>query len=155
MSKAPIPRGRKVTGEKEVVETTISPVEKTVMTEDFPQLFFGKAVKSFEEKEQAINDFSKVIAEKLEKGIELSENETGFKLSLEPKRTVFIPRSKQDPKGAAETVTINGYKYLIKKGMSADVPKSVAEILFNFLKSEEILIDSSIENDTDKKAALD
>ncbi len=155
MSKAPKPKGRKSTGEMKIVEDTISPVEVVETIYELPKAFFGKIVRNQEEKEKAIEELKNTIAEKMAQGKELSENETGFKLSLEPKVNVFIPRSKQDPKGAVETVSINGYRYEIMKGTSVDVPKSVANILFNFLKSEELLIDSSIENDNDKKAALD
>jgi hypothetical protein len=159
--KAPKPKGRKASGELDetvvvesnVVETT--KVESTTLdAQSFPINFFGKVVKDQLELEEVKKSFDESIKDKMIKGIELTEYETGYKLSLEPKVSIFIPRVKGDPAGAAETATVNGYKYVIKKGVRVLLPRTVGKIIDNHLMSEDLLIDESIENNEDKKSAL-
>jgi hypothetical protein len=55
-------------------------------------------------------------------------------LAAQPKVDFYIPLSAKEKLGQAyETVTINGYRLEIKKGMMVKVPKQVADMLAEFL----------------------
>jgi hypothetical protein len=54
-------------------------------------------------------------------------------LAQQPKVDFYIPLEPGEKMGAFETVTINGYRLEIKKGMMVAVPRQVAEILANML----------------------
>ena len=47
----------------------------------------------------------------------------------EPKVSVMIPLAHREKEGASEVVVVNGYSYIIQKGMRVEVPKTVADIL--------------------------
>lgn len=64
-----------------------------------------------------------------DKAIDAIALETGLALKEEPKVQVLIPQIS----GESDTVEccINGYNYVIKKGVSVALPKSVAAVLKN------------------------
>ncbi len=168
MSKtAPKPKGRTASGELEetkVINEVETKVEASATnevesktpeaTKEFPIIFFGRTVNSQEELEDVKKSFDESIEKKMKESIELTDLETGYKLSLEPKESVFLARNKGEPNGAFETVTMNGYKYIIKKGVRVLVPRSVSKILDNHLISEDKLVDESIDSNEEKKNAL-
>jgi hypothetical protein len=55
-------------------------------------------------------------------------------LEAQPKRSIMIPKEKNDQDGAFETVQINGYTYQIKKGVYVEVPELVAQIIMDAKK---------------------
>lgn len=55
-------------------------------------------------------------------------------LDSQPKRSIMIPKGAKEPEGASETVQINGYTYIIKKGVYVDVPELVAQIIMDAKK---------------------
>jgi hypothetical protein len=60
---------------------------------------------------------------------EIREN-TAALLAKQPKRTVRLRADPNNPKAPNfETVQINGYTYMIKKGEEVDVPEEVYNIL--------------------------
>lgn len=50
-------------------------------------------------------------------------------LDAQPKVDFYIPLSDTEKEGAHEVVQLNGYKFVIKKGVFVSLPKQVAEIL--------------------------
>lgn len=50
-------------------------------------------------------------------------------LAAQPKVRIMIPREKNDPIGAFETVQINGYTFQIIKGEYVEVPEQIATII--------------------------
>lgn len=50
-------------------------------------------------------------------------------LDREPKEWTHIPLSPFEKKGVYETITINGYRYTIQKGIRVLVPKPVADLI--------------------------
>ena len=50
-------------------------------------------------------------------------------LEAEPKVSYRIPLGFKEKKGATEVVVINGYSFVIKKGVRVEVPQSVALVL--------------------------
>ena len=55
--------------------------------------------------------------------------ETKRILDASPHVDFIIPPAEGDPKGAAETVQINGYKLTIMKGVKVNIPEAVANLL--------------------------
>lgn len=55
--------------------------------------------------------------------------ETKRKLSLEKKVRMMIPLDQGEKSGAYRTVSINGYRFDVKKNMMVDLPESVAQLL--------------------------
>lgn len=78
------------------------------------------------------------------------------KLDKEPKVRVIVPLRFGERPGAIETVTINGYRYEIKKGYYVDVPQSVADLIIQQASAEaEAGLDKRVdlmEDDADKEA---
>lgn len=59
-------------------------------------------------------------------------------LDKEPKVRFHVPLEPGERAGKShETVTINGYKYTIPKGVSVDIPEPVAKLLENYLGIKE------------------
>lgn len=90
------------------------------------------------------------------------ENLTGDALAMkkalekEPKVSYYIPLGIGEKKGAYETVTLNGYRLTIKKGVRVEIPKPMA-IELDRLQGiqEEIGLDKRIDlSDKDKQDAL-
>jgi hypothetical protein len=52
-------------------------------------------------------------------------------LAKQPKVRIMIPREKNDPVGASETVQINGYTIQIMKGEYVEVPEQIAKIIMD------------------------
>lgn len=55
-------------------------------------------------------------------------------LHSQPKVTIMIPLEPGEGEGATLPVTLNGYKYTIKKNVYVEVPKQVAEVIMNSLR---------------------
>jgi hypothetical protein len=90
------------------------------------------------------------------------ENLTGDALAMKkelekaPKVSYYIPLGIGEKKGAYETVTLNGYKLTIKKGVRVEIPKPMA-IELDRLQGiqEEIGLDQRIDlSDKEKQDAL-
>ena len=73
------------------------------------------------------------------------------KLSTQPKTNFYIPLTTGEKLGQAyETVTINGYRLEIKKGMMVEVPQQVADMLTSYLNIQtSVGIDMRVENKSD------
>lgn len=54
-------------------------------------------------------------------------------LSKQPKVRVLIPLEPGEKRGSTESVTLNGYRLNIQKGVYVDVPQQVADVLSNSL----------------------
>jgi len=64
------------------------------------------------------------------------------KLSKEPKMPFWIPLDQGEKKGVAyRSVTLNGYRFEIKKGMLVQVPRSIYNILVDSYNAEAEAID--------------
>lgn len=58
------------------------------------------------------------------------------KLSKEPKITFFVPLDPGEKPGAYRSVTINGYRCEVKKGVMVALPQSIAKLLMNAYQIE-------------------
>ncbi len=56
-------------------------------------------------------------------------------LDSEPKVSVFWPLMNGEKEGAQDMVSINGYRYIIQKGIMVEVPKSIAELVKQHVES--------------------
>jgi len=76
-------------------------------------------------------------------------------LEREEKVSFYIPLEAGEKAGAFETVTINGYRMEVKKGVMQELPKSVVAILAEHYKvAAEAGKQMLIENDDKKLEAL-
>lgn len=50
-------------------------------------------------------------------------------LDKQDKVKIFIPLEGKEPKGAVETVIVNGYRFDIMKGVKVEVPEQIADII--------------------------
>ena len=58
------------------------------------------------------------------------------KLAKEPKMSFFIPLEPGEKPGAYRSVTINGYRCEVKKGVMVPLPMSIAKLLMNAYQIE-------------------
>lgn len=92
--------------------------------------------------------------------LELSEaaRMTKEKLSKEEKMPIFIPFEPGEVKGAYRPVSINGYRFEVKKGMMVPVPKTVAKLLMEAMNITTEVLDNHDTNlnnaNEEKKKAL-
>lgn len=63
--------------------------------------------------------------------IEGEAKKTKEKLSKEPKVSIYIPLDPGEGPGAYRSVTINGYRFEIKKNVMVEVPRSVAALIMH------------------------
>ena len=76
-------------------------------------------------------------------------------LDKQPKVAFLIPLASGEKNGAYETVQINGFRMVIKKGAMVTIPKQVAEILANHYKvNTEAGDDIRIDRDDNIRSAL-
>lgn len=61
---------------------------------------------------------------------------TKAKLALEPKVQIVIPLDAGEKKGAFRAVSINGYRFEIKKNVMVSVPKSIAALVMSAYQTE-------------------
>lgn len=64
-----------------------------------------------------------------EMDLEEAKAATKVLLDAQPKRMVMLNKKEGDVENAAEIITINGYPYVITKGIPVEVPESVAKIV--------------------------
>lgn len=70
------------------------------------------------------------MAKKLtDKEIDKIAEQFGAEMAKQPKVKIIIPKDSLNPKNDAIPVCINGYTYLIKRGVAVEVPETVAQIL--------------------------
>lgn len=83
-------------------------------------------------------------------GLSLTEEQlvTKEKLAREPKMQIFVPLEPGEKRGAYRSVTINGYRFEIKKGMQVLVPESVGKLLMDAYE-----IESAVLNDNELNLA--
>ncbi len=55
--------------------------------------------------------------------------DTGAVLAAQPKRTIRLYQEPGARKLPEETVSVNGYNYVIQRGVEVEVPQTVYEIL--------------------------
>lgn len=55
-------------------------------------------------------------------------------LHAQPKVTIMIPLDSGENENATMPVTLNGYRYEIKKNIYVEVPKQIADVVMNALK---------------------
>lgn len=79
----------------------------------------------------------KTTADKPKKAAPLSDGEmkrianiTKAHLDAQPKRKIRLPKSQNPKDPNFETVQINGYTFIIKRGEDVEVPDEVAQILY-------------------------
>jgi hypothetical protein len=77
-------------------------------------------------------------------------------LALQPKVDFYLPLEPGEKLGQAyETVTINGYRLEIKKGMMVSVPKQIAETLAEYLSiSTSAGVEHRVDRDEKRQEAL-
>lgn len=99
--------------------------------------------------------------EKEEKELEFGEKAaqrrayTKQELEKEPTVNFMVPLDDDEEAGVAEeTVQINGYRYVIKKGQMVEVPKPVADLLANKYRVEVEVAQKSIDGNKAKQEAL-
>lgn len=99
----------------------------------------------------------KEVKEQPKKAVEAKTKDvalaTKAKLEQEEKINFYLPLADGEKVGAIETVTINGYRTVVKKGVMQQLPKSIVNILAEHLKisaeaGKQMLIDR--DNDTIK-----
>lgn len=74
------------------------------------------------------------------------------RLSLQPKVTIMVPLDPGEPKGSTISVTINGYRTIIRKNVYVELPKQVADMIKEHLQmTDKALADDSTSLD-EKKA---
>ena len=61
---------------------------------------------------------------------------TGEKINKQPKVTIVVPLEEGEPENSVQNVSINGYKWSIKKGVMVSVPEQVARMIMKRLKVE-------------------
>lgn len=80
------------------------------------------------------------------------------KLAKQPKLPIFLPLEAGERKGMAyRSVTINGYRFEVKKGMIVYVPQAVHDLLVNAMQAtaDATEVDENLENaDGSKRRAL-
>lgn len=80
------------------------------------------------------------------------------KLANQPKMPIFLPLEAGERRGIAyRSVTINGYRCEVKKGMMVQVPQSIYEILMNSMNdtAESTEIEENLDRaDARKRSAL-
>lgn len=80
------------------------------------------------------------------------------KLAAQPKMPIFLPLEAGERRGVAyRSVTINGYRCEVKKGMMVQVPQSIYEILMNSMNetAESTEIEENLDSASpEKKRAL-
>jgi hypothetical protein len=78
----------------------------------------------------------------------LSATQTKAILDKEPKINFLVPLFPGEKEGAYENVTVNGYRYTIKKGVMVEIPKTVANILADHYR---ISMSAGAENEIGRK----
>lgn len=80
------------------------------------------------------------------------------KLASQPKLPIFLPLEAGERKGMAyRSVTINGYRFEVKKGMIVYVPQAVHDLLVNAMQAtaDATEVDENLDNaDSSKRRAL-
>ena len=67
-------------------------------------------------------------------------------MDKQPKRSYYIPLNFGEKKGAEETVTVNGYKLTIKKGVRVMIPEPMAQDLDRLLGiQDEVALDKRVD----------
>jgi len=67
-------------------------------------------------------------------------------MDKQPKRSYYIPLNFGEKKGAEETVTTNGYKLTIKKGVRVMIPEPMAQDLDRLLGiQDEVALDKRVD----------
>lgn len=61
--------------------------------------------------------------------IDAMVKEFGAEMAKLPKVKIIVPIDPLNPKDEAVPVGINGYNYLIKRGVAVEVPETIAQIL--------------------------
>lgn len=76
-------------------------------------------------------------------------------MANEPKVSYIIPLGFGEKKGAYETVSINGYKLTIQKGVRVEIPLPFAKLLDEYLGIQEnVGLDKRLDLDEEKQKVL-
>lgn len=147
--------------EEKVEEVKEEEPEAEAEGEDDPELDVDPEVEAEEEplkSEEVKSSQSFPQAQSREDiGIEYGKMTKDMKehLAKQPKVAFLIPLSEGEKNGAFETVQINGYRMVIKKGTMVQIPQQVAEILADHYRiSSEAGQDYRIDRDSKVKDAL-
>ncbi len=94
-------------------------------------------------------------------GLSLTDEQlaTKQKLANEPKMQIFVPLDPGEKRGAYRSVTINGYRFEIKKGTQVLVPESVGRLIMSAYEIEAAVLNDNEynlnnDNEGDRRAAL-
>lgn len=93
-------------------------------------------------------------------GLSLTDEQlvTKDKLSRQPKVLVYVPLDPGEKKGAYRSVTINGYRFEVKKGMQVQVPQAVADLIMSAYEIESAVLNDNEYNlgqsDDERRRAL-
>lgn len=93
-------------------------------------------------------------------GLSLTDEQlvTKEKLSKQPKVMIYVPLDPGEKKGAYRPVTINTYRFEVKKGMQVSVPESVAKLIMRAYEIESAVLNDNEYNlsqsDDERRRAL-
>jgi len=103
------------------VEPIVEPVVEKVVEPVSVQKDFRLNVEGVREPQERMTEDSK---------------RTGRIINAEPTVRFYFPLGIGEPFGVEQSVKINGYHWLIKKGMSIDLPETVCAVLQDRINSE-------------------
>lgn len=77
-------------------------------------------------------------------------------LALQPRVTIMVPLDPGEPKGSTISVTINGYRTIIRKNTYVELPKQVADMIKEHLQmTDKALSDDSTSLDEKKASEIE
>lgn len=116
------------------VEKALLEIEEIKKQLDAQRKAQDEREKALDAREVKMNTPSPAIAREVEARHKSKAEKMRENLHGQPKVTIMIPLAAGEVEGSTLSVTLNGYRYTIKKNVYVSVPKQVADVVMSSLK---------------------